>query len=360
MTLVLGDGTVASSGGKVVKNVAGYDLGKLVCGSEGRLALIARVSLRLHPLPAAAATLVVETGDPARRRHDAPTLAAPTQRARRAAAGSGRGPLRGPRPIRRGPARDGPLARRRRFCGRRRLGRGARAPGASARSDAVRPRRTRERPLDPRRGGGPPRRGNRLRPAPGRRRPLEGDTERPTARSRHGSTPGAFSRDRGAHPGLRPLRLLPPDLPHLRPLGRGDGLSARSHPADGEDGTGNAPARPDRCRALRPLPRMHGLREQLPVGRPVRQVDRGDTRHGRGATRSAPVRTSPAASALRDPPHPRRMRLALRLAPLGRRLPSPAWARPMLDLAPQWRSTEQPAAFTPVSNRHRRPAAWAF
>ncbi len=63
VTLVLGDGTVASSGGKVVKNVAGYDLGKLVCGSEGRLALIARVSLRLHPLPTASGTLVVETDD---------------------------------------------------------------------------------------------------------------------------------------------------------------------------------------------------------------------------------------------------------------------------------------------------------
>ena len=65
VTLVLGDGTIASSGGKVVKNVAGYDLGKLVCGSEGRLALIARVSLRLHPLPASTATLVVETDTPA-------------------------------------------------------------------------------------------------------------------------------------------------------------------------------------------------------------------------------------------------------------------------------------------------------
>jgi len=65
VTLVLGDGTVASSGGKVVKNVAGYDLAKLVCGSEGRLGLIARVSLRLHPLPPASATLVVETDDPA-------------------------------------------------------------------------------------------------------------------------------------------------------------------------------------------------------------------------------------------------------------------------------------------------------
>ncbi|MGZ8687817.1 MAG: FAD-binding oxidoreductase [Gaiellaceae bacterium] len=60
VTLVLADGTVANAGGKVVKNVAGYDLGKLVCGSRGRLAFIARVSLRLHPVPAAAATLVVE------------------------------------------------------------------------------------------------------------------------------------------------------------------------------------------------------------------------------------------------------------------------------------------------------------
>jgi glycolate oxidase FAD binding subunit len=65
VTLVLGDGTIASSGGKVVKNVAGYDLGKLVCGSEGRLGLIARVALRLHPLPAASATLVVTTDDAA-------------------------------------------------------------------------------------------------------------------------------------------------------------------------------------------------------------------------------------------------------------------------------------------------------
>jgi glycolate oxidase FAD binding subunit len=65
VTVVLGDGTVASSGGKVVKNVAGYDLGKLVCGSEGRLGLIARVALRLHPAPEAAATLVVETDEPA-------------------------------------------------------------------------------------------------------------------------------------------------------------------------------------------------------------------------------------------------------------------------------------------------------
>jgi glycolate oxidase FAD binding subunit len=62
-TLVLADGTIASSGGKVVKNVAGYDLARLVCGSAGRLALIARASFRLHPLPQAAQTLVADTDD---------------------------------------------------------------------------------------------------------------------------------------------------------------------------------------------------------------------------------------------------------------------------------------------------------
>jgi glycolate dehydrogenase FAD-binding subunit len=59
VTVVLADGTIASSGGKVVKNVAGYDLGKLFCGSEGRLGLIARVALRLHPRPETSRTLVV-------------------------------------------------------------------------------------------------------------------------------------------------------------------------------------------------------------------------------------------------------------------------------------------------------------
>jgi glycolate oxidase FAD binding subunit len=64
-TLVLADGTIASAGGKVVKNVAGYDLARLVCGSGGRIAFIGRVSFRLHPLPRATQTLVVETDDAA-------------------------------------------------------------------------------------------------------------------------------------------------------------------------------------------------------------------------------------------------------------------------------------------------------
>ena len=65
-TLVLADGTIASAGGKVVKNVAGYDLARLVCGSEGRLAFIARASFRLHPLPKASQTVVVDSDEAAR------------------------------------------------------------------------------------------------------------------------------------------------------------------------------------------------------------------------------------------------------------------------------------------------------
>lgn len=64
-TLVLADGTIASSGGKVVKNVAGFDLAKLVCGSQGRLGLIARVCVRLHPRPAATATATLALRDAA-------------------------------------------------------------------------------------------------------------------------------------------------------------------------------------------------------------------------------------------------------------------------------------------------------
>lgn len=65
VTVVLADGTVANAGGKVVKNVAGYDLAKLFCGSHGRLGLIGRVSLRLHPRPEASRTLVIPVADPA-------------------------------------------------------------------------------------------------------------------------------------------------------------------------------------------------------------------------------------------------------------------------------------------------------
>jgi len=56
VTIALPDGTLASSGGKVVKNVAGYDLPKLVTGAFGTLGVITRAVFRLHPLPRAAKT----------------------------------------------------------------------------------------------------------------------------------------------------------------------------------------------------------------------------------------------------------------------------------------------------------------
>jgi FAD/FMN-containing dehydrogenase len=59
VAVLLPDGTRAHSGGKVVKNVAGYDLGKLYCGSAGRLGTVERLALRLHPRPAAAETIGV-------------------------------------------------------------------------------------------------------------------------------------------------------------------------------------------------------------------------------------------------------------------------------------------------------------
>ena len=65
ITVVLPDGTVAKAGGKVVKNVAGYDLGKLFTGSLGTLGVIANANFRLHPRPEAARTVALELGDTA-------------------------------------------------------------------------------------------------------------------------------------------------------------------------------------------------------------------------------------------------------------------------------------------------------
>ena len=60
ITVVRPDGTVAKSGGKVVKNVAGYDLGKLFAGSRGTLGLITQATFRLHPVPAEVAYITGE------------------------------------------------------------------------------------------------------------------------------------------------------------------------------------------------------------------------------------------------------------------------------------------------------------
>ena len=65
VTVVLADGTVAHSGGKVVKNVAGYDLGKLYTGAHGSLGVLVSTTWRLHPLPPAAGAVVVPVPDAA-------------------------------------------------------------------------------------------------------------------------------------------------------------------------------------------------------------------------------------------------------------------------------------------------------
>ncbi|HEX3823169.1 MAG TPA: FAD-binding oxidoreductase [Mycobacteriales bacterium] len=65
ITVVLADGTIAHSGGKVVKNVAGYDLGKLFTGSFGTLGVIAQCTFRLHPLQPVRRVVTAATDDPA-------------------------------------------------------------------------------------------------------------------------------------------------------------------------------------------------------------------------------------------------------------------------------------------------------
>ena len=63
VTLALPDGTLARSGGKVVKNVAGYDLPKLATGALGTLGVITRAVFRLHPLPKETRTISCLTRD---------------------------------------------------------------------------------------------------------------------------------------------------------------------------------------------------------------------------------------------------------------------------------------------------------
>jgi glycolate oxidase FAD binding subunit len=65
VTVVLADGTVAAAGGKVVKNVAGYDLGKLYAGAHGTLGVVVSTTWRLHPLPPARRVVVLDLPDAA-------------------------------------------------------------------------------------------------------------------------------------------------------------------------------------------------------------------------------------------------------------------------------------------------------
>jgi glycolate oxidase FAD binding subunit len=64
VTMVRADGAVARAGGKVVKNVAGYDTGKLLAGSYGTLGLITDATFRVHPAPAAASYVSADCDGP--------------------------------------------------------------------------------------------------------------------------------------------------------------------------------------------------------------------------------------------------------------------------------------------------------
>jgi glycolate oxidase FAD binding subunit len=75
ITIALSDGSLAKAGGKVIKNVAGYDLGKLFAGSFGTLGLAVNVAVRLHPKPDETATAAGASDDPAALAAAAATLA---------------------------------------------------------------------------------------------------------------------------------------------------------------------------------------------------------------------------------------------------------------------------------------------
>jgi glycolate oxidase FAD binding subunit len=77
VTIVLADGTVARSGGHVIKNVAGYDLAKLLHGSYGTLGVLAEVVLRLHPVPGRASTLAIHCSLEEAAEHAATVLGGP-------------------------------------------------------------------------------------------------------------------------------------------------------------------------------------------------------------------------------------------------------------------------------------------
>jgi glycolate dehydrogenase FAD-binding subunit len=74
--IALTDGRVAKAGGRVVKNVAGYDLSRLLCGSFGSLAVITSATFKLAPAPVASRTVVGVFSDVQRAAEAALTVAA--------------------------------------------------------------------------------------------------------------------------------------------------------------------------------------------------------------------------------------------------------------------------------------------
>ena len=105
-----------------------------------------------------------------------------------------------------------------------------------------------------------------------------------------------------------------PTCPTYVAVGRGDGLPARADLPDERGPAGRADDARDGA-ALRRLPRLHGLRDRLPLGRAVRQAHRGDPRPGGAALRPARRPTGRCATAIFALfPYPRRLRADARAA----------------------------------------------
>ena len=94
----------------------------------------------------------------------------------------------------------------------------------------------------------------------------------------------------GAARRLRALRVLPADLPHLRALGRGDGLAARADLPHADGRERGDPARRGLHDAHGPLPGVHGLRDRVPVRGAVRPAARGHPAADRAHTCALAVR----------------------------------------------------------------------
>ena len=146
ITVALGDGTRREAGGKVIKNVAGYDLAKLFAGSFGTLGLILSVNVRLHPLPEPQRPRVGATADPARAATAALALARGAARARGARRRLARRPRPAARPGRRRRGAEprasdrGAMRELRARAGRRRRRRRRAVGAASARGQRSRER----------------------------------------------------------------------------------------------------------------------------------------------------------------------------------------------------------------------------
>ena len=104
--LVRADGVVAHSGGKVVKNVAGYDLGKVLAGSWGTLAVVTEATFRLHPLAPVSRWVSTTAADhagrgrPGVRRSSTPSSCRPASRSTVRRPGTSRSPPISPGPPR--------------------------------------------------------------------------------------------------------------------------------------------------------------------------------------------------------------------------------------------------------------------